>query len=150
MAFKFISEGVILSKSILSVNVILDTTYIQLTLEQRRFELQGSTYMWVFFFQRYILQYYPISGWLNSWMGKFGYGGQTVKLYLDFQLQGGLMSQCLPCSRVNCTAFIYLTVSLLQTQFFILFIYLLNILFYLFIYLFLTSLLECNCFTMVC
>lgn len=45
MLFTVISEGVILSKQFLSLNVILDITCIQCTLEQHTFEMQVSTYM---------------------------------------------------------------------------------------------------------
>ena len=59
--------------------------HLQVTLKQHGFEPCGSTYMQIFF-NKYVVQYYTISGWLNPCMGKHGYGGLTVKLYTDFQL----------------------------------------------------------------
>lgn len=41
---------------------------IQLTLEQRGFELCKSTYTWIFFNR--LLRYYPNRGWLKLQMGK--------------------------------------------------------------------------------
>lgn len=40
-----------------------------------------------FFFNKCVLQYYKVSTWLNPQMWNCTYGGLTVKLYEDFQLQ---------------------------------------------------------------
>ena len=37
-------------------------------------------------FNKYILQFYMIHSWLNLWMLNWGYGGPTVRLYVDFWL----------------------------------------------------------------
>ena len=47
-----------------------------------------------FFFNKYIVQYYMICGWLNPQMWNHGYGGQTVKLHVDFQLLAGWWEEC--------------------------------------------------------
>lgn len=45
--------------------------YMQLTLEQLRFELCGFTYTWIFF-TNCILQHYTIHSWLNMWIWNCG------------------------------------------------------------------------------
>ena len=54
-----------------------DDIYIQLTLEQRDIQLQGSTYTWIFFNSKYYMQYYMIIGWMNPWMWNLRYCGIT-------------------------------------------------------------------------
>ena len=74
--------------------------FIQLTLEQHRFELCGSADTQDFF-TKSVLRYYVIQGWLNSRMRSCGYGGHTVKLDTDFPLFRGSEPPT-PSSRVNC------------------------------------------------
>lgn len=50
--------------------------------------LHGSTCTWDFF-NKCILRYYTIHGWLNPRMCNRGYKGPTVKLYVDLWLHGG-------------------------------------------------------------
>lgn len=42
--------------------------------EQHGFELLRSTYLWTFF-NKYLVQYYTVRGWLNLLMQNWGYGG---------------------------------------------------------------------------
>ena len=58
-------------------------THTELTFEHYEFELHGSTYIQTLF-NKYLLQYYTISSWLNLRMQNCVYGGPTVKLYVDF------------------------------------------------------------------
>lgn len=59
---------------------------VQLTLERYRFELGASTCMWNFFLL--INTYYMIHGWLNLRIQNNRYGRQTVKLHVDFCVEG--------------------------------------------------------------
>ena len=60
---------------------------VQLTLEQHRFELHGSTYMRISF-NKYRLQYYTIYGWLNPQIENRGYRGPIVLIYRFLTAQG--------------------------------------------------------------
>lgn len=54
-------------------------------------------------FHRCFSQHYLAHSWLNPWMRNRGYGGLTVKLYMDLW-QCGELEPLICCSRVNCTA----------------------------------------------
>ena len=74
-----------------SMDIILDSIFfssftLQLTLEQHRFGLHGSTYMRIFS-NKFVLEYYTVHGWLNWRMWNCGYRGLTVKLYTDFSTE---------------------------------------------------------------
>ena len=68
-------------------------TYIQWTLEQHWFELCESTYMQTFsVVNTIVLHDLPLAESLDMelWIGRNRiYGGLTIKLYMDFRLQGG-------------------------------------------------------------
>ena len=49
-----------------------------------------QVHLYVDFFNKYILQYYTIWGWLNPRLWNHLYRGPTVKLHADFQLCSGL------------------------------------------------------------
>ena len=56
---------------------------VQLTLEEHGFELWRFTYMPILF-NKCVLQYCIIYGWLNLWMWNQRYRRPSIKLYMDF------------------------------------------------------------------
>lgn len=73
-----------------------------INIEQHRFELCMSTYMWISFsvVNTMVLK---ICDWLNLWMGTPYTGGANYKLFLDFWLHRGRHPKSPHCSRVNCS-----------------------------------------------
>ena len=73
---------------------------VQLTFEQYRFELCGSTYTWVFFINTVAL-HYPLlvesSDVEPQIQRNLEYGGQTILLYLDSPA-GGWYAWAPPCT----------------------------------------------------
>lgn len=69
--------------SFVSVSLVPLMPSIQLTLEQHRFDLHGSTNMEIFL-NKCVLLYDTICTWLTSWMCNRGYRGTVAKIYMDF------------------------------------------------------------------
>ena len=76
-----------MKKNLSRILLFASTNKIQLTLEQARCDLHGSTYMWIFF-NKY---YGPINSVVDFclWMWNCGYRGPVAKLYADFQQHDG-------------------------------------------------------------
>lgn len=88
----------ILALSRRSANVCL-LKWVQLTFEQHRFELSGSTYTRIFFSSKYCC---TIHGWLNLRIQNSGFGGPTVNCTRICKCEEGGYPWSLSCSRVNC------------------------------------------------
>ena len=56
----------LLSTSVLTFEWVLGGSQVQLTLEQHRFELWGSTYTWIFFDSKYSSTSWSLVGWIRG------------------------------------------------------------------------------------
>lgn len=75
--------------------------HIKLTLEQQGFELDRSTYTWIYF-NNYVLWDYTIPVFSSLQMWDCGFREMIEKFYANFGLCTGCMPLIPACSRVNC------------------------------------------------